>query len=163
MILIALGANLPSRFGSPADTLKAAKQEIEARGIKVIKSARIWLTAPVPFDPDQPWYHNSMVSVDTDLLPDDLLQILFDIEAEFGRIRTVKNAPRVLDLDLIAYNDEIIEGQDRLMLPHPRMHERLFVLKPLEDIYDKWTHPKTGQKLVEMIDNCSDSQQVKPL
>ena len=161
MILIALGANLPSRFGSPADTLKAAQKAMEERGIKIIKSARIWLTAPVPFDVDQDWYHNSIVAVETDLSPRDLLQTLFDIEAEFGRVRTVKNAPRLLDLDLIAYDETVMEDQEDLILPHPRMHERLFVLKPLEEIDKNWVHPKTKQTLEQMIASCSEEQEAR--
>ena len=162
MILIALGANLESRYGSPAETLEAAKREIEARGIVIVKSARIWLTAPVPFDHEQEWYHNSLLSVETDLTPHDLLQVMLKIEEDFGRVRSIKNAPRLLDLDLIAYHDEIIMDGEHLIVPHPRMHERLFVLKPLEDVDNKWTHPKTGHDVATMIQNCSDDQQAKP-
>ena len=163
MIFIALGANLPSRYGTPAETLKAAERAIAARGVKVVKSSRIWQTAPVPFDPDQDWYHNSVIAVETNLEADDLLQNMLDIEEEFGRIRGVKNAPRILDLDLIAYHDEIIMNDERLIVPHPRMHERLFVLKPLFDINDKWNHPKTGHDVAYMIQNCGEDQQAKPL
>ncbi len=163
MILIALGANLPSRFGDPADTLLAAIEAIEARNIKVLQSSRIWLTAPVPFDADQDWYHNSVIAVETNLSPLDLLQRMFDIEVEFGRVRDKKNEPRVLDLDLIAYHDEIIVDGERLILPHPRMHERLFVLKPLQDINENWVHPKSGQNVDMMLRHCSKDQQAKPI
>jgi len=163
MILIALGANLESRYGSPAETLEAAKREIEARGIVIVKSARIWLTAPVPFDPKQDWYHNSLICVETDLAPHGLLELMLNIEEDFGRVRSVKNAPRLLDLDLIAYDDEIIMDGERLIVPHPRMHERLFVLRPLKDINKNWTHPKTGHDVATMIQNCPDDQQAKPI
>ena len=163
MILIALGANLPSSYGSPAQTIEAAKRAIEGRGISLVKAARIWLTAPVPYDPDQDWYHNSVVAVDTDLPPQDLLQTLLDIELEFGRVRTVKNAPRLLDLDIVAYNDYLIEEGDNLIVPHPRMHERLFVLKPLEDIDKNWIHPRTKQRLADMITACPEDQEAKPM
>lgn len=163
MIFIALGANLPSQYGTPADTLKAAERAIEVCGINIVQSSRIWLTAPVPFDPTQDWYHNSVIAVETDLAPDDLLQAMLDIEEEFGRVRTVKNAPRLLDLDLIAYHDEIILDGERLIIPHPRMHERLFVLRPLSDVDDKWTHPDLGLTIDAMIANCSDDQQAKPM
>ena len=164
MIFIALGANLPSRYGTPADTLKAAERAIEAcGGIDVVQSSRIWLTAPVPFDPTQDWYHNSVIVVATDLVPDDLLQAMLDIEEDFGRIRGVKNAPRILDLDLIAYHDKIILDGERLIVPHPRMHKRLFVLKPLSDVDNKWTHPKSGLTIEDMVANCSGDQKAKPM
>ena len=164
MIIIALGANLPSEYGTPAQTLRAAYDAIENNDIKILKKSRIWLTAPVPFDPDQDWYHNSVISVETDLPPHDLLDVLLNIEQEFGRVRSVKNAPRVLDLDIIAYEDRVIRDDDeRLIIPHPRMHERLFVLKPLADIDEYWAHPVREKIVKDFIGICSKDQQAKPL
>ncbi len=162
MILIALGANLPSQYGTPAETILAAYDALENRGIHVLQKSRIWLTAPVPFDPNQDWYHNSVIAVETDLPAHDLLTIMLSIENDFGRIRSIKNAPRLLDLDLIAYHDEIITDEERLIIPHSRIHERLFVLKPLEDIDKNWTHPKTGHNIQMMLNNCPPDQQAKP-
>ena len=88
---------------------------------------------------------------------------MLNTENEFGRVRSVKNAPRLLDLDLIAYNNDIIIDDERLIIPHPRMHERLFVLKPLEDIDKNWTHPKTGHDVPMMLNNCPPDQQAKPI
>lgn len=163
MILIALGANLPSRYGTPAQTLRMAIEELQARGVEVVQRSKIWLTAPVPFDHDQPWYHNSVIEVNTDLLPHDLLDLMLAVEEEFGRVRSVKNAPRLLDLDLIAYNNEIIKDNERLIVPHPRCHERLFVLKPLSDISNVWAHPVSGQNITEMIQNLPEGQEAKIL
>lgn len=163
MILIALGANLPSQFGTPAQTIEKAYEALEEKGICIIAKSRIWLTAPVPFDPDQDWYHNSVIAVETGLNAHDLLDLMLGIEKEFGRVRTIKNAPRLLDLDLIAYHDEIIKDGDRLIVPHPRMHERLFVLKPLEDISDNWSHPVSGQTISKMLHDIPKDQEAKPL
>lgn len=163
MILIALGANLTSQHGTPQKTLVAAKIALEKRGIRIIGQSRTWLTAPVPFDPDQDWFHNEVAQVETDLPARDLLETMLAIEKEFGRVRTQKNASRILDLDLIAYNDEIIKEGDTLIVPHPRMHERLFVLKPLEDISKKWNHPITGQNVADMIHDLPDGQEAKPV
>lgn len=163
MILIALGANLPSQFGTPAQTIEKAYEVLESKGISIVKKSRIWLTAPVPFDPDQDWYHNSVIAVETDLNASDLLDLMLGIEEKFGRVRTIKNAPRLLDLDLIAYNNEIIKDGDRLIVPHPRMHKRLFVLKPLEDISKNWNHPVSGQTISEMLQNIPNDQQAKQL
>lgn len=168
MILIALGANLPSRYGAPAQTLRAAREALAAiEGIELVASSRIWLTAPVPFDAEQDWYHNAVIQIKTNQTPHDLLATLQSIEGEFGRVRTVKNAPRLLDLDLIAYNDEEIRDSETLIVPHPRMHERLFVLKPLEDISNVWTHPILGHGVADMVRDLPleilKEQEAKPL
>lgn len=163
MILIALGANLPSDYGSPAETIVAAYDALELGGVRVVKKSRIWLTAPVPFEPDQDWYHNAVAHVETNLSAHELLGLMLSVEGEFGRIRSVKNAPRLLDLDLIAYNDDIIKDGERLIVPHPRAHERLFVLKPLGDISNNWLHPVSGHDVVKMLQNIPKDQQAKPL
>ena len=163
MILIACGANLPSQYGTPAETIQAAYVALEDQNIRILQKSRIWLTAPVPFDPNQDWYHNSVISVETDLPAHELLQQMLNIENEFGRVRSVKNAPRLLDLDLIAYNNDITIDDERLIIPHPRMHERLFVLKPLEDIDKNWTHPKTGHDVSMMLNACPSDQQANPI
>ena len=163
MIIIALGANLPSRFGAPSETLRAAVKALEERDVKVLQRSSIWLTAPVPFDPDVPDYHNAVLSVETDLPADDLLQLMLDIEADFGRVRSVKNAPRLLDLDLIAYHADIIRDGERLIVPHPRMHERAFVLKPLEELDEKWTHPVSGHDVSNLLHLLPPGQEAKRL
>jgi len=134
MILIACGANLPSQYGTPAETIQAAYVALEDQNIRILQKSRIWLTAPVPFDPNQDWYHNSVISVETDLPAHELLQQMLNIENEFGRVRSVKNAPRLLDLDLIAYNNDIIIA-----------------------------HPKTGHDVPMMLNNCPPDQQAKPI
>lgn len=161
MILIALGANLPSRFGSPAETIEAAYDALENHGLKVVKKSRIWLTAPVPVS-DQPWFHNAVAAVETSLDGLELLSLLHKVEAEFGRERFERNEPRVLDLDLIAYNNEIID-RPSLIVPHPRMHERAFVLLPLKDIAPGWAHPISHVKLDDMLAGIPIEQQAQIL
>lgn len=149
MILIALGANLPSRFGEPEQTLKRAVSAIQARGIRVVKQSSIWKTAPVPVS-DQPWYRNAVIRVETNLSALALLEVLHEIEADFGRIRSEKNAPRLLDLDLIAYNTDIIK-EEGVFVPHSRMHNRAFVLKPLQEIAPQWIHPVLKRSVADLI------------
>ena len=161
MIIIALGANLPSRFGGPEDTLAAAYAEMERRGVIITKSSAIWLTAPVPAS-DQPWYRNAVVSVETALDIFSLLQILKQIEKDFGRADTVRDAPRVLDLDVIAWNDRVYETPD-LVVPHPRMQGRGFVLYPLQEIAPGWIHPVLGQSVAELIAALPEAQAVSPI
>lgn len=150
MKIVALGANLPSRFGTPAQTLYAALAEMARRDIWPVEVSRVWRTAPVPADPDVPWYYNAVAVVRTEKGAAELLAALLAIEADFGRVRTVRNAPRVIDLDLIAYDDARMSLPD-LIVPHPRMEGRAFVLLPMQDVAEGWTHPVTGRTLEELI------------
>ena len=161
MIVIGVGANLDSEFGSPLETITAAVM-LMAAGMDIVQKSRIWKSAPVPYDAAQNWYHNAVIEVETNLSPDALLEALLEIETGFGRVRSVKNAPRVLDLDLIVYGDQIIQN-DNLIVPHPRMHERLFVLKPLEDLDKKWIHPVLKRDIHQMIKAVAAGQEIEPL
>lgn len=160
MIYITLGANLPSEFGWPRMTLKKVVQEIDKRGIRVLYQSPIYLTAPVPVS-DQPWYYNLVIGVSTDKTPVQLMQILQTIEKYFGRIRTERNAPRVIDLDIIAYHD-VIKNDDDLQIPHPRAHERAFVLYPLRDIAPKnWVHPVSKKTISQLINELPKGQDIQ--
>jgi len=163
MIYIGLGANLPSKFGSPLETLNAAKLALQTHEIEIVGESGTWLSAPVPFDPNQDWFHNEVVAVETPLSALDLLDLLLKIEEEFGRVRSVKNAPRLLDLDIIAYHDDVIKDGERLIVPHPRMDERLFVLKPLYELDPDWKHPMTGQNIEPLIEAIDEEQDIKKL
>lgn len=161
MILIALGANLPSRFGKPEETLDAAKRTIESLGIRILRSSRVWITSPVPAS-EQPWYRNAVISVQTSLTPEALMALLRAVEDDFGRIRAEKNASRILDLDILAYDALGMEGED-VALPHPRMHERAFVLYPLREIAPEWRHPVLGLSVDQLIQQLPGGQDVRLL
>lgn len=163
MIIIAYGANLPSHAGAPRETFAAAKNALIARGIEILAQSSLWETAPVGTDESQPWYTNAVLSVATDLPPLDLLKAMGAVEAQFGRIRTVKNAARPIDLDLIDYDGRIIADAPDLILPHPRMHERAFVLKPLEEIVEKWIHPVSGLELAHLVAQLPPEQSFRRL
>ena len=156
MIIIALGANLPSEYGTPEETLYKSVETIQARGIDVLVRASVWLTAPVPVS-EQPWYRNAVISVRSDMDAPDLMLVLHEIEEEFGRVRGEPNAPRVLDLDLIAYHNEIIE-EEGLIVPHPRMYQRAFVLMPLAEIAPDWVHPVLHAHLGTLIAEIPEGQ-----
>lgn len=163
MKIVALGANLPSSYGTPAQTLYAALKAMAAKDIWPVQISRVWKTAPVPFVEGQPWYHNAVAAVETSKSAHDLLKTLLTIEGEFCRVRTVKNAPRLLDLDLIAYDDQIIGEEPDIIVPHPRMDSRAFVLLPMSDIVDEWAHPQTGQTLEDLIALIPDDQKAEAL
>ena len=162
-ILIGLGANLPSpEHGPPVATLEAALAALERRGLRIRARSRWWESAPVPVS-DQPWYVNGVVEIATGFAPEALLAVLHEVEAGFGRLRSVPNAPRILDLDLLAYGSLVREGPEPPLLPHPRMAERAFVLHPLAEIRPGWRHPASGLGLPQLIARLSSEQIVRPL
>jgi 2-amino-4-hydroxy-6-hydroxymethyldihydropteridine diphosphokinase len=163
-IYIGLGANLNHpRYGNPRDTLTAALAELSARGVEVRAVSPWYRTAPVPVS-DQPWYVNAVAEVATGLAADRLLAELHAVEEQFGRVRSLPNAPRLIDLDLLDFRGEVAPGgAGRAILPHPRMAGRAFVLKPLADLAPRWRHPATGLSVQEMLDNLPAGQVVERL
>ena len=126
---VAFGANL----GEPVATLRAAAVALGRRpGVELVAGSPVYRTRPIG-PPGQPDYANAVGRVATTLAADALLDALLAVEAEFGRVRDVRWGPRTLDLDLISYGGEERTGE-RLTLPHPRAHEREFVLRPLADL-----------------------------
>lgn len=164
MIVVALGANLPGVRGeTPEETLAAAGVALEVAGVRVVAFSRVWRSAPVPFDPEQPWYYNAVVLVETALEPRALMALLLRVEADFGRVRgAVRNAARVLDLDLIDYHGMVFDTDD-LTLPHSRMAERAFVLFPLREVAPDWTHPVRGACVDALIAALGDGQEIYPV
>lgn len=163
MILIAIGSNLPHPdFGDPIDVCQAALEAVSRAECPVVGRSRWFYSAPVPAS-DQPDYVNGVIVVKTDLSPAELLKKMHEIEAEFGRHRSVPNAARVLDLDLIAYDDIVANGEIPPILPHPRMSERAFVLLPLLDVAPGWIHPVSGHSAAALVAALSDQQVCAPI
>lgn len=159
MIILGFGANLDSRFGKPESTIEAAYSELIKAGIIIVKKSSIWMTAPVPIS-DQPWYKNSVCLIETKKNSQDILSIIRKIESDFGRLRTIQNAPRVIDIDLLCYDNLILNTQD-LQIPHPRLHERAFVLYPISEIAPDWIHPQTGTHLRDYIKLLPQEQEIR--
>lgn len=169
VMLLALGGNQPSEAGGPAETLRAALREIAATDIRIASVSRFYVTPcmPVGAGPD---YVNAAARVVTDRAPEDMLARLHEVEARFGRARNARWAARPIDLDLLAAGSAVrpdsgtqdawrglspdrqgVEAPDQLILPHPRLQDRGFVLVPLADIAPDWRHPRTGQSVTEML------------
>ena len=149
MIFVALGANLPSNVGPPYATIDAALRSLAQEGGDIVARSRVYRSLPVPRS-EQPDYLNAVVSIRTKLDPVALLAVLNRIEARFGRRRGEPNAARPLDLDLIAYDDLVRDTPP--ILPHPRMHERAFVLLPMAEIAPNWRHPRLGLTINALIE-----------
>ena len=162
-IFIGAGANLPHpSYASPRETLQAALLELDRREIHVLRYSPWYRTAPVPAS-DQPWYVNVVAEVATDLPADDLLALLHEIEDLFGRVRSVPNAPRLIDLDLLDYRGEIAPpAPGKATLPHPRMVGRAFVLRPLADLAPQWRHPVSGTPIQDLLKALPADQIAQP-
>jgi 2-amino-4-hydroxy-6-hydroxymethyldihydropteridine diphosphokinase len=147
---IALGSNLSGPAGTPQASLESAMEALAALG-RITARSRFYTTAPVGYT-DQPAFLNAAVALETALEPDDLLDHLLQIEQLHGRDRShgIANGPRTLDLDLILYGNRIVHSE-RLTLPHPRMHQRSFVLLPLAEIAPDQIHPTLHKSVKELL------------
>ncbi len=174
MILIGIGANLPSpRYGEPRATCGAALSALAEAPLSITARSRWYKSAPVPAS-DQPWFINGVIHIKTALDPEALMALLLETEKAFGRERAERNEARVLDLDLLAFGDKACEppqgesesgeaGAGALHLPHPRLHERAFVLLPLLDIAPNWRHPVSGQSVRDMIEALPPGQKTEAI
>ena len=154
MILIAAGSSLPF-CGIDSQQLVSRAFSAIGRFVTVNAVSGLFETPAWP-DPSDPLFINGAIEVVTDLSPEALLAGLHAIEAGFGRKRVVKNAPRTLDLDLLVYGI-VRRTTGDLILPHPRLHEREFVLAPVCDIAPDWRHMDTGQTACEMLQALADN------
>jgi 2-amino-4-hydroxy-6-hydroxymethyldihydropteridine diphosphokinase len=151
MILVALGANLPGLDGAlPIDTCRAAAADIrQIPGLRFV-AASGWYRSPSIPRSEQPDYCNGMLRLQGDVDPAWLLAQLHAIENKYGRQRSVPNAARTLDLDLIDVNGLVRAGPDPI-LPHPRAHLRAFVLRPVQDVAPNWRHPQLGSGVTALL------------
>ena len=164
MVIIALGSNLTGNFGPPQYALAKAVNELEASGITILSVSKIYITQAHAYL-RQPNFYNAIVTVATALPAGALLQVLKGIEARAGR-RKQKNGshpffhwrPRPLDLDIVSYKGTVRNWKGnwpkkgmRVILPHPRGHERAFVLRPLADVAPFWHHPVSGLTPAQLL------------
>ena len=168
MILVALGANLATaRHGTPAQGLDAALVALAGCGVRTVARSR-WYRSPPMSPATGPWFVNGVIRVETTLEPLPLLERLLAVEAGFGRRRSAPGASRPLDLDLLDYDGRIVRhggGGDgpALILPHPRLAERAFVLAPLIEVAPDWRHPATGATAASLLAAVEAEQGVDPL
>ena len=146
---IAMGANL----GDRGETLRQAAHRLTALG-RIAAVSSLYETEPIGYVA-QPSFLNAVVAMETTLAPADILAALLDIERDLGRTRTFPNAPRTLDLDLLLVDDTVLTG-DELTLPHPRLHERSFVLTPLAEIAPEMMHPILRRSISDLLFTLPD-------
>lgn len=181
--LIALGSNLTSTCGSPAEVLGKSLDLLEERGGVIRSVSRFYTTPAFPSGSD-PDFVNAVAFLEAEWSAADFLDHLHAVESSLGRVRTVRWGQRVIDLDLLAMDDLVLPDRqtyqkwrelplsaqmdtapDQLILPHPRLHERAFVLVPLCDIAPDWVHPVLGQTAQQLCDALPQGarSEVRPL
>ena len=142
---LGLGSNL----GDRAANLQKALECLASAGVQIVRRSSIYETEPQELR-EQPWFLNQVVEIETTLLPIELLARIRDIERELGRVRAVAKGPRTIDIDILFYEDVIIDTTE-LQLPHPRLADRRFVLEPLAELAPDLHHPATGRKVSDML------------
>ena len=153
-VYLCLGANLGERDKNLTHALTLFSQKV-----KLEKVSSIYETEPVGYE-EQPFFLNLVCQISTDLTPQELLHLAKTIENEMGRVPSFPNAPRPIDIDILFYDDQIIDTQD-LTVPHPRMTERAFVLVPLAEITPKLVHPQAGKSIAELAAGVAGNSIVK--
>ena len=160
-VVVAAGGNGKGDFPTVHALLEAALKRLPEAGLRVVKRSGWWRSAAWP-DPTQPEYLNAVILVETSLSADELLSALLALEREFGRTRSIANAARTLDLDLIAFGRQVSD-QPGLTLPHPRAHLRRFVMGPLAEIAPCWRHPVSGETAAALAASAEVGADTEPV
>jgi 2-amino-4-hydroxy-6-hydroxymethyldihydropteridine diphosphokinase len=157
VVFLCLGSNV----GDRGDLIAGGIAELERSGVSVDTRSSVYETEPVGIE-DQPWFLNQVIRGTTRLAPFELLEACRRIESLFGREPTeVRFGPRTLDIDVLLYGDRVITD-DRLMVPHPRMHERRFVLVPLVEIAPRLVDPRDGREFAGILERLDEGRKVLP-
>ena len=151
-VYIGLGSNL----GDRAEHLSQARTLLEASDVALARASSIYETEPRDV-PNQPWFLNQVIEVQTTLFPRQLLARTQKIEREMGRQRTVDKGPRVIDIDILLYGESTVRTE-ALEIPHPRMGDRRFVLEPLAELAPEHRHPVTRKTIREMLTRVAEQK-----
>ena len=148
IVYLALGSNLGNRLDNLKQAIAALTPQLEVKS-----KSQVYETPPWGYE-DQPKFLNQVIKAETYLDPERLLKHLKRLEVALGRKASFPNGPRLIDMDLLFY-DDLVLNKPSLVIPHPRLHERAFVLLPLMDIAPELVHPVTGKTVREMAEQCN--------
>lgn len=146
-VYLGVGSNLGDRLAHLKQAESLLKKIPQTR---FLRSSSVIETDPVGGGPQDPKYLNAVWEIETALTPETLKEHLFEIEIELGRQRSLRNTPREIDLDILFYGNRVVKAK-RLEIPHPRLHERTFVLKPLAELAPDWRHPGLKKTVKELL------------
>ena len=153
-VFIGIGSNLGDKEDNIRKSLGLMKNQL-----KVLKISSLYETKPVGYK-KQDMFLNCAIQSSTKLSPIELLEFLQSIEKRLGRVRTIKNGPRTIDLDILIYDDNVI-NQKKLIVPHPRLHERQFVLEPLKELKPSLMHPVMKKTIGELYDSLEKKESAR--
>jgi 2-amino-4-hydroxy-6-hydroxymethyldihydropteridine diphosphokinase len=155
-VFIGFGANV----GEPVSQVREALDRLcTSSGVRCVRVSSLYRTEPVGWE-EQDWFVNGVVQIETTMGARRLMKLLLEIEEAMARVRTRADGPRNIDLDLLLFEDRVIDDRD-LQVPHPRMHERRFVLVPLGEIAPDFRHPVLGRSISELRESLSDGKIVE--
>lgn len=155
LVHLALGTNLGDR---ESNLIRA--RELLSQRMNIIEASPIYITPPWGFE-EQPDFLNQVLQVQTEIAPRPLLRYLKKIESKMGRLKTFRNGPRLIDIDILFYGQRVVKSS-KLSIPHPRLHERAFVLVPLNDLAPDFVHPVLNITVETMLSEI-DVKGVRPL
>ncbi len=156
-VFVIIGGNLGNRQQNLAHAIRL----IEQKSGVIKKQSSIYETEPWGVQ-GQPNYYNQVLEILTDFDPESLMQLFLQIEQLMGRVRTEKYSARSIDIDILFFNDQLINTPD-LTIPHPRLQERRFVLEPLNEIAPEFVHPELQKTIAALLIDCTDSNVVKKI
>ena len=151
---IGIGSNLGNKEGNIKKAIDLLRKKC-----KILEISSLYKTEPVGYK-NQDWFLNCVVEIDTNFKPKALLEFLKSIEKKLKRIKIIKNGPRIIDLDILFYDNKIIKTKN-LTIPHPRLHKRLFVLEPLDEISPNFIHPILNKSINKIKSNLKSKKSVE--
>lgn len=154
-IYLSLGSNV----GDRAHNIDCALEALASHGVTVVKRSSLYETEPVELR-EQDWFLNCVAEIETKLRPQEMMQVLLNIERSMGRERTVPKGPRVIDMDVLLFGSEVVK-ESQLEIPHPRMADRRFVLVPLVEIAPDAMHPIMKKTIQRLLEDTPDRSEVR--